>query len=176
MLFVDCPDGYHGIGCGLDCGSCLNNEPCHDITGVCPTGCDPGKMGDLCVEGSICSILAMSEMVVIQLRQLEIDISSCLYVANATSSLSWVKYCTSGYLQLIKHWFTWFGNGNFIIISYTLSLRWGTTWKRKLIAWLLCCQSSHECCWLEIVRLCHNQCYYLGPFLLTWINFNPNID
>ncbi len=47
-LFSDCPDGYHGINCELECGHCFENAPCDVITGVCPEVCEEGWGGAHC--------------------------------------------------------------------------------------------------------------------------------
>ncbi|XP_052282064.1 protein draper-like isoform X1 [Dreissena polymorpha] len=43
-----CETGKFGIDCSLECGNCINNTFCNNISGRCPDGCDPGWTGQLC--------------------------------------------------------------------------------------------------------------------------------
>ena len=45
----ECDSGYHGDGCMKTCSRHCSDEgnSCHDVSGTCDEGCDPGFEGDL---------------------------------------------------------------------------------------------------------------------------------
>ncbi|XP_067679851.1 uncharacterized protein [Haliotis asinina] len=46
---ADCP-GRFGPNCSLTCGHCVDEDPCHQDTGVCLGGCQDGFTGHSCKE------------------------------------------------------------------------------------------------------------------------------
>ena len=50
LFHLGCESGYYGLMC-IQCGNCLNNDPCDSTSGICKAGCDDGWMGDYCTEG-----------------------------------------------------------------------------------------------------------------------------
>ena len=39
QFLLVCEDGFYNSRCNSKCGKCVNNEPCHKVTGECRNGC-----------------------------------------------------------------------------------------------------------------------------------------
>ena len=48
---TECVDGFYGDGCRNTCGHCTDMTQCHHVTGTCLEGCNPGYMGNDCMQG-----------------------------------------------------------------------------------------------------------------------------
>ena len=48
LLYLECEIGKYGVNCQSTCGSCLVQNQCSHINGVCSGGCAAGYTGDLC--------------------------------------------------------------------------------------------------------------------------------
>lgn len=48
---IVCSSGYFGMDCKKKCsGHCMNNEPCHHVSGMCTSGCQDGYIGEHCID------------------------------------------------------------------------------------------------------------------------------
>ncbi|KAL8621195.1 hypothetical protein ACOMHN_018496 [Nucella lapillus] len=50
-----CTPGYYGANCMIECGYCLENEPCDPYTGYCTVPCQPNFLEPLCQQLLNCS-------------------------------------------------------------------------------------------------------------------------
>lgn len=50
MFIAECCDGTYGMECSESCGMCADRVACDKATGVCPSGCEDGFVGDLCLD------------------------------------------------------------------------------------------------------------------------------
>lgn len=58
LLCIECPPEYFGMYCKELCsGHCINNKPCHHVSGECSNGCKDGYIGSLCTDGKNYSFL-----------------------------------------------------------------------------------------------------------------------
>ena len=51
LQFTECGNGTFGQDCSESCGTCLREEQCHHVNGICMNGCDRGFQGNKCTEG-----------------------------------------------------------------------------------------------------------------------------
>lgn len=52
MHFVSaCNAGFHGAGCLVPCGNCIQGTTCHHLTAECSGDCEPGWQGTKCDAG-----------------------------------------------------------------------------------------------------------------------------
>lgn len=46
----ECPSDHYGRNCSSRCGHCYGKAACDIVTGKCEHGCEPGYMGDKCLQ------------------------------------------------------------------------------------------------------------------------------
>lgn len=59
-FFLECPDGFYGNNCTVECGHCAHDVACDPVTGSCPNGCGDGYHGTNCSQGIGCTLLTSS--------------------------------------------------------------------------------------------------------------------
>lgn len=66
LLYIECSSDYYGMNCNERCsGHCINNKPCHHVSGECSNGCKDGYIGLLCNDGKKYSFLVKNKKVYI---------------------------------------------------------------------------------------------------------------
>ena len=52
-IISECNEDTYGMNCGQNCNAhnCRDGTNCNHDDGHCPSGCQPGYMGDMCMEG-----------------------------------------------------------------------------------------------------------------------------
>lgn len=126
----ECPSDHYGRNCSSRCGHCYGKAACDIVTGKCEHGCEPGYMGDKCLQSKkhIRPMIRAAKWKCLNIKTIISKIENCLRQRKGTLAIL-VSYPALVESSSSKQWVLFlhskgFSSRDFYLFIYCRSCFW----------------------------------------------------